>query len=139
MSTNIDLLQLAFAYAATLHVIGSDAVEDPSEVAWLHERFPPELLRNSGFVDGSGRFTAAYLSALEQARRELPSRLTEGQKLAMMEALVQAAASDGVLAAEEADQLAQFALQLGLPDHAWQSHLGDLIASGRIRRDDAGI
>ncbi len=138
MPTNVNVLQLAFAYAAILRMIGSDTVVAPRELAYLRDRFPDELLRTCGFLDETGQLTPAYGQALERAREELPVRLTEGQKLALMESLVEAAASDGVLAAEEADRLFAEARGLGLTDHAWRAHVDALIAAGRLHRDDAG-
>ncbi|MBX2802685.1 MAG: TerB family tellurite resistance protein [Myxococcales bacterium] len=139
MQSNLNELQLAFAYGHMLDVIGSDTVVDPSELSFLRGTFPDELLRTCGFLDPEGRFTQRFVQAREEAGRSLPSRLTQGQKLALVELLVGAAASDGVLAAEEADALHAAARSLGLGDEAWQSHFDQLVASGRVRRDETGI
>ena len=78
--------------------------------------------------------------AFSTARGALPqpSSLDEVQKLQVMEVLVGAAAADGLLAAEESTALAHAARLLGVPDADWSSHLDQLIASGLLRRDDAG-
>ena len=139
MARNVNVLQLAFAYGRMLRVIGSDRVVEPSELTYLHGRFPDDLLASCGFLEADGRLSAEFDATLEEARATLPSRLTEGQKLALMELLVDAAASDGVLAAEEADLLFDAARDLGVDGDAWTSHLKALFASGRVRRDDTGV
>ena len=139
MSQPLEALQLAFAYHMVEQIIGSDEDLDPTELRYLDEVFPPSLMREHGFVDPDGYTTAAFEEARDVALLELPARLTPGEKLALVEILVGAAAADGVLAAEEVDVLHGAARMLGLDDRAWGEHLQGLIASGRVHRDDAGV
>ena len=139
MARNLDVLQLAFAYHTIQRIIGSDAQIDEVELSFLHGEFPPDLLRTTGFIDPSGRLTPVFLDARDEALRDLPSRLTQGQKLALLDLLIGAAASDGVLAAEEADVLFDVARSLSVEGDGWRRRLDQLLDSGRIRRDDAGV
>ncbi|HHO50716.1 MAG TPA: hypothetical protein ENK18_07525 [Deltaproteobacteria bacterium] len=139
MSTNLNALQLAFAYDMIQRIIGSDTVVDSVELSFLDDTFPPDLLRTCGFIDARGRLTEAFTEARAEALEALPAGLTQGQKLALLDLLIEAAASDGVLAAEEADLLSEAAALLSLSDLAWREHLTSLLATGKIRRGDAGI
>jgi len=135
---DVRLLQLAFTIHMAEQILGSDLDVVASEAAWLHETFPPELQSEAGFVGADGRPTARFYEARDRAVLELPTLLQEGDKLAVMELLVGAAAADGVLAAEESMALAHAAELLGVSHDAWTQHLDGLLASGAIRRDDAG-
>lgn len=131
-------LQLAFTLHMAQQILGSDLDVVDSEAAWLHATFPQQMLHDTGFLDNEGRPTAAFEEARDVALLELPVSLDEVQKLQVMEVLVGAAAADGLLAAEESTALAHAARLLGVPDADWSSHLDQLIASGLLRRDDAG-
>jgi hypothetical protein len=135
---DIRLLQLAFTIHMAEQILGSDLDVVDEEAAWLHATFPPEMLRQTGLLGVDGHRTAAYEEARDVALLELPDALSEGEKLAVMEVLVGAAAADGLLAAEEANALAHAARLLGVGDREWASHLEQLIAAGQLRRDDAG-
>ncbi len=139
MSSNPNVLQLAFAYDMIQRVIGSDSVVESAELSFLHETFPPSMLRDCGFLDARGRLTEAFTAARDESLHALPAALTQGQKLALLDLLIEAAASDGVLAAEEADLLSEAAELLELPAESWQAHLAGLFAAGSLRRGDAGI
>jgi uncharacterized tellurite resistance protein B-like protein len=139
VSQELKFLQLAFTYHMVEQIIGSDEDLDPHELRYLDQVFPPALMREHGLLDAHGHHTPAFDEARNLALLELPSRLTRGEKLALIEVLVGAAAADGVLAAEEVDALHGAARMLGLDDQAWAEHLQQLIASGRVQRDDAGV
>lgn len=139
MSRNLNALQLAFAYDMIQRIIGSDTVVDSVELSFLDRTFPPDLLRTCGFLDDRGRLTEAFSEARGEALDALPSALTQGQKLALLDLLIEAAASDGVLAAEESDMLSEAAALLRLPDAAWREHLTSLLSSGHLQRGDAGV
>ena len=49
VETNLNVLQLAFAYDRLLTIIGSDTVVDPIELSFLNGTFPPSLLRTLWF------------------------------------------------------------------------------------------
>jgi hypothetical protein len=136
---DLQLQKLAWTIHMVRQIIGADAHVDPAELAFLHDTFPAELLAECGFRADDGEPTARYLEARDTSQLELPDRLTIGEKLQLLEVLVDAAAADGVLQAEEADALHAGALMLGLDDRAWSEHLAQLIASGRITRDDCGV
>jgi hypothetical protein len=131
---DLQRLQLAFAYHMIEQVIGSDAELDAEELTYLAEVFPPDLLIRLEFLDGAGARTAAFDEARDLALVELPERLTLGEKLALVELLVGAAASDGVLTAQEVDALSAAARMLAVPDVAWEGHLDALLSAGGIRR-----
>lgn len=131
-------LQVAFAFHMTREVLEVDSVVHPQEVRFLERAFPEETLRELGFVDADGRPTPALAEAAEAALLELPERLTLGEKLALLESLVEASAADGQLAAEEADALAAAARMLGIPADSWADHVAGLLASGALVRDASG-
>lgn len=133
-----EVLKLAFAYHMILQALGADAEFDPREQAWVERTFPRALLAGHGLLDASNRPTARFEEARDVALLELPDRLTGGEKLALLEVLVEACCADGVLAAEEADVLAAAAAMLGVRDDAWMAQLQEQLASGRLRRDGAG-
>ena len=135
MSDSLARLQLAFTLHMAHQVLGADADFVASEHRWFRERFPPEMLRELGFVDAAGGYTAAWEEARDVALLELPRALHEADKLQIIEELVNAAASDGVLCAEESDALAHAARILGVGDAVWAEHLERLIGAGALRRD----
>ena len=80
---DLQLQKLAFATHMVRQIIGADAFVAPEELAYLHRTFPPDLLREAGFVDGDGAFTPRFTEARDTAVLELADRLTLGEKLAM--------------------------------------------------------
>ena len=88
MADDLRLLQLAFTIHMAEQILGSDLDIVDSEAAWLHATFPPELLRQTGFVDDDGKRTERYTEARDRAVVELPHALHEVDKLAVMELLV---------------------------------------------------
>ena len=139
MAEDLLRLQLAFAYHMIEQVIGSDAETEREELRYLAEVFPPELLRDLGYEDADGARTEAFREARDLSLVELPERLTDGEKLGLLDLLVGASAADGVLTAEEADALGAAARILGIPDATWREHLAALLGSGRVRRDGSGV
>ncbi len=132
-------LQVAFAYHMARQVLEVDDEFLAREQSFLDQAFSPRLMRDLGFFDAENRPTAALAETAELALIELPERLTLGEKLSTMEQLVEASAADGVLRAEEVDALAAAARMLGVPDQAWQEHVGALLSSGRLSRDPSGL
>jgi uncharacterized tellurite resistance protein B-like protein len=130
--------KLAWTLHMVRQIIGADAHVDPTELEFLRDRFPVELLTDCGFGDPNDPSTR-YLEARDTAQVELADRLPLGEKLQLLEILVDAAAADGVLQAEEADALHAAAHMLGVDDSAWREHLEQLLASGSITRDDCGV
>lgn len=139
MDSDLTRLKLAFTLHMVEQIFGADAEVVASERAFLHDTFPPDLLATCGFRDASGQPTAAYEEARDSALFELPDRLTPGEKMQVLEVLVDATAADGVLNAEETLALAHAATLLGLPDVAWQEHMQELEAAGRVRRDGCAV
>lgn len=134
MSTpDLQLLKLAFAYHMVEQIIGADARIDETELAYLERTFPTGLMAECGFVDPSGALTQAHREAADLAIVELPAALTEGEKLAVLEILVEAGAADGVLTASEAQVLAEGARLLQVPQHTWLSHMRALVDARRLR------
>ncbi|MEQ1504081.1 MAG: hypothetical protein ABMB14_17695 [Myxococcota bacterium] len=131
-------LQLAFAYLATLELVGADAHVGLEELAFVHRRFPLDRLVAAGFVDGDGRTTPALHEARARATLALPARLSLADKLALLALVADASAADGVLSPEEADALSALAQLLDVADAAWMGHLATLFASGALRRDATG-
>ncbi len=136
--TDDDLLPLQLAF--TLHmadqILGADAEIADSERSWLHDRFPPEMLVATGFLDDHGNLTAAYEEARDEALVTLPEELPASGKWQIMEDLVHAAAADGVLAATEADALGHAAQLLGVSDADWAQHIEELFAAGTLKREE---
>jgi len=131
-------LQLAFTLHMADQILGADAEIADEERTWLHERFPPEMLASTGFIDEHGHLTHAYEEARDEALIVLPDELPASGKWQIMEDLVHAAAADGLLVAEESDALAHAALLLGVSDRDWAQHLEELFAAGTLKRDGCG-
>lgn len=129
-------LQLAFAYHMIEEVIRSDADLEGAETDYLAEVFPRTLLRDLGFEDAQGRRTEAFAEARDLALVVLPERLTDGEKLGLLDLLVGASAADGVLTAEEADALAAGARMLGVPESSVVERIDALLGSGGVRRGE---
>jgi len=82
-------LQLAFTLHMADQILGSDAHIDDAERSWLHERFPAEMLRETGFVDADGNLTSAYEEAQAIAHAALLLGVSDddwSQHLAELEA-----------------------------------------------------
>lgn len=131
-------LQLAFTLHMADQILGSDLDLATAESEWIHATFPMPMLHATGFLGPDGQATPAFDEARDRALLELPQRLGTTEKLQIMEILVAAAAADGLLAAEEATALGHAAGLLGVDDATWGQHLEQLLASGSLRRDDAG-
>ncbi len=136
---DLQLQKLAFTTHMVQQVIRADARVDPTELEFMHHTFPNQLLQRCGFVGDDGEMTPRYVEARDSALLELPDRLTQGEKLALIEVLVEASAADGEIGAEEVDVLHAAARMLHLADGAWADHLQALVDSGRVRRDACGI
>jgi uncharacterized tellurite resistance protein B-like protein len=131
-------LQLAFTLHMAQQVLGSDQNVTETERSWLRDRFPAEMLAQTGFLDADGHLTAAFEEARDDALMVLPEQLPMAGKWQILEDLVQAAAADGILAAEESDALAHTARLLGMSDQDWADHVESLFAAGTLRRDGCG-
>lgn len=138
MTPDLLRLQLAFTLHMSEQILGSDRDVSDSERSWLHERFPREMLAQTGFIDAAGQLTATFEEARDDALITLPDQLELSGKWQIMEDLVQAAAADGVLAAEETMALAHAAALLGVSDDAWAAHVDGLFAAGTLTRDSCG-
>lgn len=136
---DVKSLLLAFTYHLTRQIVGADEQVGAAEHDFLARTFPADAMTALGLLDTAGHCTPAFDAMRDEALRVLPQRLTPGEKLALVEVLVGAAAADGVLAAEEADALHGAARLLGVDDDAWASHLDGLIAGGRVVRDETGV
>jgi len=128
-------LQLAFTLHMADQIVSADADLADAERAWLHERFPPEMLAATGFLDDEGRLGQAYEEARDEALVTLPQELPTSGKWQIMEDLVHAAAADGILAPAEADALGHAAAILGVADADWAQHIEQLFAAGTLRRE----
>ena len=87
-------LELAFAYHVVQQVIMGDGVIDPGERKFVEDRFPTELMRQSGFQDGAGHATPRFHAALGDALLELPSQLGLDEKLELIDVLLDASLAD---------------------------------------------
>ncbi|MCB9684176.1 MAG: hypothetical protein H6738_00495 [Alphaproteobacteria bacterium] len=139
MSTDHRRLQLAFAYHMARQILEVDEEFLAGEQRFLDQQFPPDLMRELGFFDAADQPLPALAEAANEAISLLPDLLTLGEKLSMMEQLVEASAADGVLAAEEVDALAAAAAMLEIPNDTWQEHVENLVSSGRLSRDQSGV
>jgi hypothetical protein len=134
MSTDdLELLLLAFSWHMAREVLASDAYTDGTERAWLDARFPRDVLASVGFVDAEGADTERFVELRERARDELPERLTTGEKLALLEDLIEATAADGLVAEQELRAVDAAARMLGLAETDWRPLVDELYRSGRIR------
>jgi uncharacterized tellurite resistance protein B-like protein len=132
MADDLELLRLAFSWHMAREVVASDAHTSASERMWLRERFPRELLVEVGLVDAAGVETERSVELRERARDELRERLTTGEKLALVEDLLEATAADGHLAPHERGAIEAAATILGLSPDDWGPLVDELLASGRV-------
>jgi uncharacterized tellurite resistance protein B-like protein len=138
MSSDLEQLQLAFAFHMVRELAGADAQLDQTELDWIRTTFPVAKLKAAGLVDVTGRATPLFDELRHRALSELPERLVPEQKLELIELIAKASAADGVLAAEEADAIAAVARILGVPDDQWLGFLEGLLQSGLVQRDATG-
>jgi hypothetical protein len=131
----VELQKLAFTWHMAREIVVADSETRDAELAWLDARCPPALLREVGFLDDAGP-TELFVDALGRAVVELPDRLTPGEKLALLEGLVDVTAADGVLAAEEMDALAAAARMLGVEEAAWTGLVEEALAAGQLQTDE---
>ena len=68
----------------------------------------------------------------------LPEKLTVGERIALMEVLINASASDGVLELDEARVLDAAADMLRIEAEAWTDHLVHLQENGTLKAPDQG-
>ena len=139
MSDDLPRLKLAFAYHVITELVRADGQISDREVAFITATFPGTDLARAGFVDVEGRMTQTFVEARDRALVELQDRLSEGDKLVLIQQIADASAADGVLMPEEADALSAIAAILGVADRLWLDHLEGLIAGGTLRRDETGI
>lgn len=126
-------LLLAFSWHMAREVVAADGARSADEAAWLHATFPPEVLRAVGLVDERGVETPRFTEWRDRALLELPERLTLGEKLALLEGLLDAVAADGELQPAEVAALAASAAMLGVAEVDWRPLVADLERSGRVR------
>lgn len=138
MSDDHRRLQLAFAYHMARQIVTADQEFLAREQTFLDDQFPPDLMRALGFFDANHQPTPVLAETANEAISLLPDLLTLGEKLSVMEQLVQASAADGLLAPEEVDALAAAAAMLEIPDATWQDHVESLLKSGSLARDPSG-
>lgn len=132
-ANDLEVLLLAFSFHMARQMVTADAETDAAELTWLDDRFPAHLLTQAGLVDDAGRDTDRFVELREAALVELPERLTLGEKLAVLESLLEALAADGVLCPEELDTIRSAGDMLGVAPDDWRPLLGDLLGSGRVR------
>jgi hypothetical protein len=138
MSSDLEQLQLAFAFHMVRELAGADAQLDRAELDWIRSTFPAGQLKAAGLIDVTGRTTPLFDELRHRALVELPDLLSPEQKLDLIELVTKASAADGVLAAEEADAIAAVARILGVPDDQWLGFLDGLLQSGLVERDATG-
>ena len=129
----LQLLQLAFVYHLVNQLIGIDDHIDVRELDFLERTFPRDLMEECNFLDAEGHFTQAFEEARDLALLALPEHLTVGERLALMEVLIDASASDGVLEPEEAQILNTAAVLLHIEAEAWTDHLDRLLEFGTLK------
>jgi uncharacterized tellurite resistance protein B-like protein len=138
MSSDLEQLQLAFAFHMVQELAGADAQLDQSELDWIRSTFPLARLKAAGLVDVTGRTTPLFDELRHRALGELPELLAPEQKLELVELIARASAADGVLAAEEADAIAAVARILEVPEDQWLGLLDGMVQSGLVERDATG-
>lgn len=125
-------LLLAFAWHMAREVMAADDHTDDREQAFLDRTFPPELLRAAGLRDDAGADTDWFVELRERALVELPDRLTLGEKLELLEGLIDAVAADGALHPAELAVLGAAAGMLGVDEADWRPLVTELVESGRL-------
>lgn len=123
---DLELAKLAFTRHTMQRLARVDAKLLPEERALLDEVCPPDHLRDRGLMAEDGTLTAAFVEALDHARRELPQELSLAEKLAMITRFVDMAVIDGDLHHAEGRLLLEAATALGLEPEEFDTHLDGL-------------
>jgi len=119
----LDELKLAFAYHVVQEIVGADDNLDIGEMSFLDEVFPNSTLSTAGFIDDDYRPTERYHTAVAQALKALPARLSHPQKLELLDTFLDATLADQDFAREEAAVLVKAAHLLGVRTEELDIHL----------------
>lgn len=123
-TTELDRLRVALTLVLARRVLQANRKVEASEIAWWQGAFPPEQLRQMGFVDDGNAFTDGLAKAATRAAEVLPDALTVAEKLELLSKLFESAMADGHLAPEETVELEKSAALLGINRAALWEHLG---------------
>jgi uncharacterized tellurite resistance protein B-like protein len=121
-----DVLKLAFLR----HLLGEIARADqqvlPEEEALIDRLCPPDQLRRAGLIDALGEPTELGRAASVRALAELPTTLSEAEKLGVLGQLVELCVVDGHIDLEEGSLLVVASRLLGIPGDRFDAHLDTL-------------
>ena len=121
------LLKLAFALYIAQQVVEADGRVEYGELRMWHDLFPRALLREAGFIDEGGGFTASWESHRLAALTELP-KLPETERLELLTLLHGTSLADGEIAAQEVVALRRGADLLAVSEERFTVLLAQLTA-----------
>jgi hypothetical protein len=101
MSSELDLLKLAFKKGLLDDIARADLATTPAEQALIDRLCPPAALRAAGFVDEHGQLTAWFHTRRVEARERLPNELRTLHRLDLVTELLELCIVDGQLHRDE--------------------------------------
>jgi tellurite resistance protein len=119
---DLERLTIAFGVDVLKRVAEADGHLDARELTALEGVYTEGKLRDLGFVDEFG-LTKTWVAAAERARKELPGRLPEAQKLLLLGFFHTVCMADGDLHPEEVREVHAAAAALGISVERLGSHL----------------
>ncbi len=135
--SDVDVSKLVFLRFHLLKLARADAKLLPDERALLESVCPDEALRSRGLLNDDGTYTASFVAELDAARRDLPSRLSNEEKLEMITLFVEMAVIDGDLHHDEGVLLQEAATALVVDPEDFDRHLDGLTDKvGQLSGDD---
>lgn len=126
MSSELDLLKLAFKKGLLDDIARADLATTPAEQALIDRLCPPAALRAAGFVDERGELTAWFHTRRVEARERLPNELRTLHRLDLVTELLELCIVDGQLHRDEGSLLLRAARELAIDAHTLNAHLDTL-------------
>lgn len=126
MSSELDLLRLAFKKGVLDDIARADRVFTPAEQALIDRLAPPDQLRAAGFLDEQGQLTAWFHTRRIEARERLRRELRTLHRLDLITELLELCIVDGQLDKEEGSLLLRAARELAIDGHTLNAHLDTL-------------
>lgn len=126
MSSELELLKLAFKKGILDELARADLRTTPEEQGLIDRLCPPEALRAAGFVDDEGGLTAWFHTRRIEAAERLSTELRTLHRLDLITEFLELCVVDGQLHRDESSLLVRVARELGIEPHVLNAHLDTL-------------
>ncbi len=131
-----DQLTLAFRWKVAREMVEADMHVADGEQAWLERTFPPDALREAGFIDDQGAPTATWEACVAEALATLPDLLSPEDKRAILVELFRGTLADDDFHHAEGGVLVRTAQQLGVGGGELDAVLSALDEVGEVDLED---